>query len=101
MSDQPPVAGSGSAPKTQTLLAFAIVLLVAGTEGAIFALKVPDPARDILQVIVGVLIAKFGTVYDFYFGASKGGEASKALAASAIDKLPPGTPTNANLGVTQ
>ena len=57
----------------RALLAAAIVLLVAGTELAIFAVTIPPPVRDILQVIVGVLIAKFGTVYDFYFGSSKGG----------------------------
>ena len=55
----------------RAILAAAIVLLVAGTEGAVLLLAVPQPARDIVQVIVGVLIAKFGTVYDFYFGSAK------------------------------
>ena len=58
-------------PQTRTILAMAIVILVAATEAALFRLGVPTPVRDILQVIVGVLIAKLGTVYDYYFGAAK------------------------------
>ena len=55
----------------RALLAAAIVILVATTEGVILVIKIPDGVRDILQVIVGVLIGKFGTVYDYYFGAAK------------------------------
>ena len=58
-------------PATRSLLAAAIVALIAATEAALFLATVPQPIRDILQVIVGVLIAKFGTVYDYYFGSSK------------------------------
>ena len=57
----------------RAMLAFAIVFYVGATEVAILAMHIPDGVRDILQVIVGVLIAKFGTVYDYYFGSSKGG----------------------------
>ena len=56
---------------TRTVLALTIVGLVAATEAALFAFAVPQPVRDILQVVVGVLIAKFGTVYDYYFGSAK------------------------------
>jgi hypothetical protein len=55
----------------RAFLALAIVLLVALTEWAILALRINGDVRDILQVIVGVLIAKFGTVYDYYFGSAK------------------------------
>jgi uncharacterized membrane protein len=55
----------------RTLLAAAIVALIAATEAALFFTPVPQPVRDILQVVVGVLIAKFGTVYDFYFGSAQ------------------------------
>ncbi|MHB8285347.1 MAG: hypothetical protein ACYDD1_11790 [Caulobacteraceae bacterium] len=58
-------------PATRTLLAAAIVALIAATEAALLFTPVPTPVRDILQVVVGVLIAKFGTVYDYYFGSSK------------------------------
>ena len=57
----------------RAILACAIVVLVASTEAAILWLRIADGVRDILQVIVGVLIAKFGTVYDYYFGAAKPG----------------------------
>ena len=58
-------------PTPRAILAAAIVLLVAATEAAILYLHILDGVRDLLQVIVGVLIAKFGTVYDYYFGSSK------------------------------
>ncbi len=58
-------------PATRSLLAAAIVALIAATEAALFVAAVPAPVRDILQVVVGVLIAKFGTVYDYYFGSAK------------------------------
>jgi hypothetical protein len=58
-------------PTTRSLLAAAIVALIAATEAALFLTATPPPIRDILQVIVGVLIAKFGTVYDYYFGSAK------------------------------
>ena len=61
-------------PAVRSLLAAAIVLLIGATEAALFILAVPQPVRDILQVVVGVLIAKFGTVYDYYFGAAKAEE---------------------------
>lgn len=58
-------------PATRSLLAAAIVALVAATEAALFLTTAPQPIRDILQVIVGVLIAKFGTVCDDDFGSAK------------------------------
>ncbi len=56
---------------THTALAVAIVLLVAATEAALLTVGAPDRVRDIVNVVVGVIIAKFGTVYDYYFGSSK------------------------------
>ena len=52
-------------------LALAVVLLVSGSEAALFAGLVPPSARDLVNVVVGVVIAKFGTVYDYYFGSAK------------------------------
>ena len=52
-------------------LALAVVLLVAASEAALFAGLAPPGLRDIINVVVGVVIAKFGTVYDYYFGSAK------------------------------
>ena len=52
-------------------LALAVVLLLAASEAALFANLAPSAVRDILNVLVGVVIAKFGTVYDYYFGSAK------------------------------
>ena len=52
-------------------LALAAVALVAASEAALFAGFAPPAARDLLNVVIGVVIAKFGTVYDYYFGSAK------------------------------
>ena len=52
-------------------LALAAVALLAASEAALFAGLAPAAVRDLLNVVVGVVIAKFGTVYDYYFGAAK------------------------------
>jgi hypothetical protein len=52
-------------------LALAVVVLLAASEAALFAGLAQSAVRDILNVLVGVVIAKFGTVYDYYFGSAK------------------------------
>ena len=52
-------------------LAVAAVVLLAASEAALFAGLAPPQVRDLLNVVIGVVIAKFGTVYDYYFGAAK------------------------------
>ncbi len=52
-------------------LSIAVVLLVAASEAALFAGLGAPAERDIVNVVVGVVIAKFGTVYDYYFGSAK------------------------------
>ena len=52
-------------------LAIAVVALVAASEVALFAGLATPAVRDIVNVVVGVVIAKFGTVYDYYFGSAK------------------------------
>ena len=52
-------------------LSLAVVMLVAASEAALFAGLATPAVRDIVNVVVGVVIAKFGTVYDYYFGSAK------------------------------
>ena len=52
-------------------LAACVIALVAASEAALFAGLARSEVRDIVNVIVGVVIAKFGTVYDYYFGSAK------------------------------
>ena len=52
-------------------LAAAVIALVAASEAALFAGLGAPAMRDIVNVLVGVVIAKFGTVYDYYFGSAK------------------------------
>jgi uncharacterized membrane protein len=56
---------------TRAGLAVAAVLLLGATLAALFGLPIRAAVHDILNVVVGVVIAKFGTVYDYYFGSAK------------------------------
>lgn len=50
-----------------------IVILGTGwTLGKLFGVEVPAGNKDALMMIVGVLVAKFGTIVDYFFGSSKG-----------------------------
>lgn len=55
----------------RALLAAAVVALLAGVLACLFGLPIRTAVHDILNVVVGVVIAKFGTVYDYYFGSAK------------------------------
>lgn len=57
---------------TRAVLAAAVVVLLAAILACLFSLTIRSPVHDIVNVVVGVVIAKFGTVYDFYFGSAKG-----------------------------
>lgn len=51
------------------------VVVIAGTLwtlGSLFNKEVPFGNKDALMMILGVLVAKFGTVVDYFFGSSKG-----------------------------
>ena len=53
-------------------LAAAIIVLVAASEGgAVRWPRHPRPSATSSTSWVGVVIAKFGTVYDYYFGSAK------------------------------
>lgn len=37
-----------------------------------FKVSIPPENRDLIMLVVGVIIGKFGTVVDYFFGSSKG-----------------------------
>ncbi len=50
----------------------------------LFSGPLPDTNKEILNLITGFLIAKGGTIVDYYFGSSKG-SAEKSEVLSALD----------------
>lgn len=68
------------------ILTLAIVLFVGVLLYIIAKVELAPTMRDIAMVIVGVVLAKFGAVYDFYFGSSDGSKQKTELMA---DKKPP------------
>lgn len=84
---------------SRAVLAVMATLLFIASYMAPWFVGMPKGADQYIGQAQGALIGQWVTVMGWYFGGSKGGEASKALAAQAIDKLPPGE-TNAGAAVT-
>lgn len=52
----------------------------------VLGVEIPAGNRDVVMMIVGVLVAKFGTIVDFFYGSSKGSaDKTDAMAAKAPD----------------
>lgn len=76
----------------QNILSFAIVVMLAAVLSALLFHAYPEANRDLINVALGAVIAKFGTVYDFFFGSSRSdtpGTAANAAAVAAV--TPPAT----------
>lgn len=69
---------------TRLFLVVAIVGITVFITNALLGGTVAEAGKDVLLVVVGVVVARFGSVYDFYFGSSSGSkEKTDALATPA------------------
>lgn len=65
-----------------SFIAFAMICLLGGTLLALVRLEVPQPNRDALMVVIGILSSNVGTIINFFFGSS----ATNKKQAETIDK---------------
>lgn len=78
-------------PKTidagiKAALVVSLVAMLVGVLVALFWAGMPDgPARDATMMIIGAIVARFNSVFDYFFGSSKG-SADKQEALSEIAK---------------
>ena len=76
----------------QNILSFAIVIMLAAVLSALLFHAYPEANRDLINVALGAVIAKFGTVYDFFFGSSRSESPGTAAAAVAPPSAPSTSP---------
>jgi len=71
----------------QGLIAIAVLFGLGYSMFKLFGAEVPVTNREILMTIVGFLVAKAGTIVDWYFGSSRGSsEKTDALVKSNSEK---------------
>jgi len=69
-------------------LSIAIIALVVLALLIVNSGDIGDSAREIGLVIMGAVMAKFNSVFDFYFGSSDGSKAKTELMAGKPAELP-------------
>jgi hypothetical protein len=57
---------------TRAVIAVLSVLGIIGIAGGMFYYEVPTESKDYFLIVLTFLVAKIGTVYDFFFGSSQG-----------------------------
>lgn len=58
--------------KPTTFLTIATTLGFFGLVAMLYALPVPDKSKDLLEITLGVVGAKWGDLVGYYFGSSSG-----------------------------
>jgi hypothetical protein len=71
---------------TTHLLALLSVVAVLVAFFALLFIEVPEPNRDMVNIILGAVVTVgFGSVYSFYFGSSRGSEQKTAALATSVE----------------
>jgi uncharacterized membrane protein YeaQ/YmgE (transglycosylase-associated protein family) len=79
--------------KTQTIIAFLIVLGFLGVVGAWFVFPVKGDA-GLFNLLLGMLGSGFGTIIQYFFGSSSGSKAKDETISNIASSTVPATPTN-------
>lgn len=87
-------AGLGSAEiaRTQSRMAWAVLVLFAAVLAGLFLRGVPAGAESLVNVLLGVLTAGFAAVIGYYFGSSAGSAAKERAMSAALGGAPPPFP---------
>jgi hypothetical protein len=71
----------------RSALSFAIVALLCAILWLVSQGSIEDAMRDIAMMLVGIVVAKFGTVFDFWFGSSDGSKKKDDAIATLADEV--------------
>jgi hypothetical protein len=72
---------------TRAIIAVLSVIGIIAIAGGMFYYQIPEKSRDFFLIILTFLVAKIGTVYDFFFGSSQG-SADKTGIIQNLTKVP-------------
>jgi hypothetical protein len=68
-------------------LSILLLVVIAGIGGSLLILPSPEGNKDIFLIILTFLIAKGGTVIDFYFGSSQSSSEQKSIMLTQANAL--------------
>ena len=68
-------------------LGLLLLIVIAGIGGSLLILPIPEGSKDFFLIILTFLIAKGGTVYDFYFGSSQSSSEQKSIMQTQANAL--------------
>lgn len=72
-----------------TYLAISTTILVFGIFGILMYKEVPDKSQTAITMAIGIIIGKWGSIIDYFFGSSSGSAAkSKAIETMVAEDKP-------------
>jgi len=77
---------------TRGIIAILSVLGIIAIAGGMFYYKVPPESKDYFLIVLTFLVAKIGTVYDYFYGSSQG-SSDKTGIIESLTAAPAGTTT--------
>jgi len=79
--------GTMSKDDVRGALGLLLLVVIAGIGGSLLLIPIPDGSKDFFLIILTFLIAKGGTVYDFYFGSSQSSSEQKSIMQTQANAL--------------
>jgi hypothetical protein len=73
---------------TRGIIAVLSVLGIIGIAGGMFSWTIPEGSKDYFLIILTFLVAKIGTVYDYFFGSSQGSADKTGIIKNLTVKVP-------------
>ena len=77
---------------TRAIVAIMSVVGIIAIAGGMFYYTIPAGSKDFFLIVLTFLVAKIGTVYDFFFGSSQG-SAEKTNIIENLTAAPAGSTT--------
>ena len=73
---------------TRGIIAVLSVLGIIAIAGGMFILEIPDGSKEFFLIILTFLVAKIGSVFDFFFGSSQGSADKTGIIKNLTVKVP-------------
>jgi hypothetical protein len=84
----PQEGGQMSKETTRAVIAILSVIGIIAIAGGMFILQIPDGSKEFFLIILTFLVAKIGSVFDFFFGSSQGSADKTSIISNLTTKVP-------------
>jgi hypothetical protein len=73
---------------TRGIIAVLSILGILGVAGGMFYFEIPEGSKDYFLIVLTFLVAKIGTIYDYFFGSSQGSADKTGIINNLTTKVP-------------